>query len=294
MNVDLTFCSGGRGIPLPALRFPRGKEEAAKGSHGTMEHTLRSSFLNLINGIINFFVILSLSAAGFYAVYALWDNHRVYQAAENVQADMIKLKPGIAEGGGASFEDLLAVNPDVCAWVTLDHTNIDYPVLQGSTNLTYINQDVYGSFALAGSIYLDSRNNNDFSDKYSLLYGHHMENGSMFGDLDLYKEKAFFEENITGMLLTQNGAHELEIFACMLAEAGDPNIFEPAGRQTEAGGILNYIEQNAMYLHEDTLDRLKADDRAGILAFSTCSSEFTDARTIVFAWIKAETVQTEN
>ena len=163
-------------------------------------------------------------------------------------ADMIKLKPEIAEDGGASFEELLAINPDVCAWVTLDHTKIDYPVLQGSTNLTYINRDVYGSFALAGSIYLDSRNNNDFSDKYSLLYGHHMENGGMFGDLDLYKEKAFFEENTTGMLLTRNGAHELEIFACMLAEAGDPNIFEPTGRQTEAGGILNYIEQNAMYL----------------------------------------------
>lgn len=255
---------------------------------------MRSSFLNLINGIINFFVILSLSAAGLYAVYALWDNHRVYQAAENVQADMIKLKPENAEDGGASFEELSAINPDVCAWVTLDYTNIDYPVLQGSTNLTYINRDVYGSFALAGSIYLDSRNNNDFSDKYSLLYGHHMENGGMFGDLDLYKEKAFFEENTTGMLLTLNGAHELEIFACMLVEAGNPNIFEPTGWQTDAGGALNYIEENAMYLHEGTLDRLKADDRAGILAFSTCSAEFTDARFIVLAWIKAETVQTQN
>lgn len=291
----LTFCTGDRGvIPLSVLSFPWGKEETAKSSHGTMEHTLRGSFLNIIDGIINFFVVLSLSIAGLYAVFALWDNHRIYQAADNVQADMIKLKPEIAEDGSASFEELLAINPDVCAWVTLDHTKIDYPVLQGSTNLTYINRDVYGSFALAGSIYLDSRNNNDFSDKYSLLYGHHMENGSMFGDLDLYKEKAFFEENTTGLLLTRNGAHKLEIFACMLVEAGDPNIFEAVGQQGEAGEILNYIEQNAVYLHEGTLDRLKADDRSGILAFSTCSSEFTDARTIVLAWIKAETVQTEN
>ena len=68
----------------------------------------------------------------------------------------------------ASFEELLAINPDVCAWVSLDNTKVDYPVLQGANNMIYLNQDVYGDFALAGSIFLDSRNDRTFSDRYSL------------------------------------------------------------------------------------------------------------------------------
>lgn len=170
--------------------------------------------LKAADSFVNLIVILCLSVAGIYAAYALWDNSRIYTAANDVQADMIKMKPDVEEDGGASFEELLAINSDVCAWVMLDNTNIDYPVLQGSTNLTYINQDVYGNFALAGSIFLDTRNKSDFSDAYSLLYGHHMENSGMFGDLDLYKEQAFFDDNITGMLILPDRAYNLEIFAC--------------------------------------------------------------------------------
>ena len=102
--------------------------------------------LKAANTIINFIVVLSLCAAGLYAVYALWDNNRIYAAAEDVQADMKKLKPD-ADQDKASFEELLAINPDVCAWVSLDNTKVDYPVLQGANNMIYLNQDVYGDFA---------------------------------------------------------------------------------------------------------------------------------------------------
>ena len=105
--------------------------------------------LTAANALVNLVVILCLSVAGIYAAYALWDNSRVYTAASDVQADMVKIKPAVEEEGGASFEELLAINPDVCAWVMVDNTKIDFPVLQGSTNLTYINRDVYGNFALA-------------------------------------------------------------------------------------------------------------------------------------------------
>ena len=114
--------------------------------------------LNILNFVINSFVILILFGIGLYAAYALWDNQQIYSAADDVRADMLQLKPKAEEDGGASFEDLLEINPDVRAWITLDGTNIDYPVLQGENNLTYINTDVYGKFALAGSIFLDSRN----------------------------------------------------------------------------------------------------------------------------------------
>ena len=78
--------------------------------------------LKAVNFIVSFIVFFSLCTAGVYAAYALWDNSRIYAAAKDVQADMLKLKPQTQDvENGASFEELLAVNPDVCAWVSLDN-----------------------------------------------------------------------------------------------------------------------------------------------------------------------------
>lgn len=241
-------------------------------------------FLRLCNTIVNLILIVTLTVSGAYAVYALWDNNQVLTAAEDVQADMIKLKPAIepeAEDNSASFEELLALNPDVVGWVSIDNTRIDFPVLQGTSNLTYINTDVYGNFALAGSIFLDSRNHRDFSDSYSLLYGHHMANGNMFGDLDLYKDEAFFRENRTGTLILPNKSYNLEIISCMLVGASDDYIFEPDSTRYNIKSLLQYAEKKSLFINEDVLNKVKETEGQQILALSTCSSEFTDARTIV-------------
>lgn len=248
---------------------------------------LAGAFLRAANALVSFVVALCLCTAGLYSVYALWDNSRVYSAAEDVRADMMKLKPTVIEAGGASFEELLAVNPDVCAWVTIDNTNIDYPVLQGATNLTYINTDVYGNFAMAGSIFLDSRSDRGFGDMYSLLYGHHMANGNMFGDLDKFEEETFFRKNKTGTLILPDRTYDLEIYACMLVTASEDAIFDPQQYQDDINSLLDFVEQNALYYDADTVAELRQKDGSSqILALSTCSSEFTDARTIILTVMK--------
>lgn len=240
-------------------------------------------FLKTANALLNLTVVLCLCVAGLYAAYALWDNSRIYTAASDVKADMVRIKPTVEEDGSASFEDLLAVNPDVCAWVTLDNTKIDHPVLQGATNLTYINRDVYGEFSLSGSIFLDTRNRRDFSDTYSLLYGHHMENSGMFGDLDLYKDQLFFANNTSGLLILPEKTYDLEIFACLLAEAGEDAIFGPQQWQTDIDGLISYVRENSLYTRTKTIRQLEQTESPQILALSTCSTEFTDARTIILA-----------
>lgn len=247
--------------------------------------------LKLANGLLSAFLTVVLLVAGAYSAYALWDNNQIYEAASNVQADMIKLKPEIDESGeeGPSFEELLAINPDVCAWIAMDGTKIDHPVLQGETNLTYINTDVYGNFALAGSIFLDTRCDREFEQSYHLLYGHHMENSKMFGDLDLYKDAQFFNENRAGTLILPGRVYSLETFACLLVYASDDVIFEPDRWQDDIEGLLDYAQQNALNRSDETIDELRGAcedpgaDAPKVVALSTCSAEFTDARTIVLA-----------
>ena len=244
--------------------------------------------LKVLNSLVDFFLILALLIAGTFSAYALWDNHRIYAAAENIQSQMLKLKPEVGLSGSASFEQLLKTNPDVCAWITLDNTKIDYPVLQGSDNLSYINTDVYGDFSLAGSIFLDSHSGRAFQDDYSLLYGHHMEGSRMFGDLDLYRGADFFYDNHSGLLILPDRTCSLEIFACLLVPASEKMIFEPEQRNIEE--LLDFVRGNSIFMRSEVIDRILADGtRPRILGLSTCSSEFTDARTVVLAVMEQRT-----
>ncbi len=243
--------------------------------------------LKIANTLLSSVIVLTLLLAGAYALYALWDNSRIYASADKVQEELLKLKPELPEVSsdpGASFEELLSINTDICAWVTVDNTTIDYPVVRGESNLTYINKDVYGNFALAGSIFLDSRNDPGFRDLYSLLYGHDMVDYKMFGALELFKDQAFFEENRSGTFILPDRAFDLEIFAVMLVTASDNYIFEPQHWQTDdIDELLTYVQENAMFLHKDTAEALRKSNYPQLLALSTCSAEYTNARTILLA-----------
>ena len=241
--------------------------------------------LKILNTLLSISVIVCLLVSGAYAGFALWDNSQVYSAAENVQEDMIKLKPKEDAEEGPSFEELLKINPDVCAWLTLDDTKIDYPVLWSDSSISYINTDVYGDFSLSGSIFLDSRNSREFTDSYNLLYGHHMEGGCMFGDLDKFKDADKFEKLGSGTLILPDRSYDLEVFAVLLVKASDKMIFEPDRWSTDISEPLKFVRENKMYVKESVLSEVEAAENPQVLVMTTCSSEFTDARTVVMAYM---------
>ena len=184
------------------------------------------------------------------------------------------------------FEQLRAINPEITAWITMMGTAIDYPVMQGSSNYSYLNKDVYGNFALAGSIFLDSRNDSAYQDIYSLLYGHDMSKHRMFSDLNLYKDEEFFKENHLGILLTPEGGHLLQNVACIVTSAGNSALFNPENwKHFTPDQMLEAVREDALHVSEEGMEALQvkidAKEAFRIVALSTCSGEFTDARTIL-------------
>ena len=165
--------------------------------------------------------------------------------------------------------------------MTLDDTGVDYPVVQGRDNLTYVNTDVYGKFSLAGTIFLDSRCASDFSDAYGLLYGHHMVSGQMFGDLENYQDAAFLREHTAGALLLPDRACRLEVLGCLLLPASERRIFAPE-EQRDTAALLDWAADTALCWREE------ARRPEQVLALTTCSSAFTDARTVVLAAVWQE------
>ena len=207
-----------------------------------------------------------------FSGYCLWDSATVAYGAL-VTPQLRRAKP---EPGSPTLAELQAQNPDVCGWLTLDGTHIDYPVVQGADDLEYVNKAADGSFALSGAVFLSAANRADFSDAYNLLYGHHMENGAMFGDLTQFSESEYFADHTTGTLYTEGASYELQVFACVLTDAYDPVIYTPG---TDPAALAAYIRAHAVQYRDPP-------ESCRIAAFSTCDDSRTNGRVAVFAALK--------
>lgn len=202
--------------------------------------------------------------------YSLIDNYWLYQHAAD--RSILNYKPDL----NWPLEEQV-VSPDQVAWLHIFNTDVDYPVLQGKDNIEYLNKDPFGDFSLSGSIFLDYRNHSDFSDDYSLLYGHHMQHGAMFGALDDFQDRTYFEEHRKGRVVTRRGYFNLELFAVTLTEGTDQKLFDPEGRTAEE--ILESLRGNSLIY-------MIPKSGARILAMSTCSGDRFTQRLLVFGTLE--------
>lgn len=225
--------------------------------------------------------ILSMIAAIFillmllYGGYSLWDTVMVYRGAF-LSSDLLQFKPAEDAVESPTLLELQAINPDVQGWLTIDGTHIDYPVVQGENDMEYVNKDVYGEFALSGAIFLSSLDSLDFDQGYHLLYGHHMDNGGMFGDIVEFPQASYFEDHTSGTLYLPEETYDITLFACLEVDAYDSTVYG-CGPEADVGTLLNYIEKNAVQYRE--IGVTAADS---VIGFSTCAEAETNGRVVVF------------
>jgi len=194
-------------------------------------------------------------------VYMVMDNYYVFHQSNTESLTAFKPEK-------INKETLKQISDDVVAWLTVDDTTIDYPIMQGENNLEYLNKNPYGEYALSGSIFLDSRNNEDFTDPYNIIYGHHMNGGLMFGALDEFWDEKYFDTHRTGTLIVGDTRYFFKTIAFCFTQADVQEIFGyPEGLDHKA-----FYEENAAFTHlEDYTDHL--------VALTTCKDPATTDRT---------------
>ena len=112
-----------------------------------------------------------------------------------VSADSVSQTVNVVETP-VDFDELKKQNSDIYAWINVPGTSVDYPVLRSEDdNSYYLNHTVDKKKSIYGSIYTENYNDADFADFNTVIYGHNMKNGSMFGTLKKYRDKTFFEQN---------------------------------------------------------------------------------------------------
>ena len=221
----------------------------------------------VLNGLIDTGLIVLFIVFLLVGAYIMTDTLYIYSGAS--QRGALVYKP--AEKG-ESAEKLKELSKDCVGWITVDGTNIDYPLMQGSTNAEYLNTDPFGEYSLSGSIFLDFRNQSGLSDRYSLIYGHHMEGGAMFGALDRYLDEGYFNAHQTGRItLTDGTVLEFRIFAIISCSARDTEVFDV----NEGGPSPEFL------LRKAHISVSHGDGR--IIALTTCFGSSSDDRLAVLA-----------
>lgn len=181
-----------------------------------------------------------------------------------------------AEPSKVDFAALKEINPEIVAWLTIPGTNIDYPIAQHSDNNYYLHHLFTGEWNSSGCLFMDCRNEFDFSDRHSIIYGHHMDNGTMLQNLMGYKTQEFYDEHPTGQLITPEGNYKVEFFAGYVASVEDdawPTVFVS---NEEFSQWFTAARNRSMF--SSAVEPAVSDH---IITLSTCSYEFYNARFVL-------------
>jgi len=180
-----------------------------------------------------------------------------------------------------NFDELKAKNDDVLGWLYLEDTHVNYPVVQGEDNAYYLTRMFDGTPNGSGSIYLDFRNAPDFSDRHTIIYGHHMINDSMLSDITLYKKQDFYESHPYMLLVTPEVNYKLEVISGYVAALDYESWNLGFESDQEYQEWLDYTMQKSLIKSHVTPT---VEDK--VVSFSTCTYEFEEARYILVAVLR--------
>ena len=229
------------------------------------------------NKILSFIAMVLVLIMLLYGGYSLWNTIMIYRGAFSSN-DLLKYQPTGDGPNSITLGELMKLNKDVVGWITIFDTHISYPVVQGKDNQEYLNKDVFGEFSFSGSIFLDYRNACDFTDSYSIIYGHHMEYGAMFGDVVEFKNDDYFQEHKTGALFLLDDTYKITLFACVETQEFNNKIYNPTVQgKDNLDTLLKYIKDEAVQYRDIPLNH---DDK--IIGISTCAEAGTNERVVLF------------
>lgn len=175
-----------------------------------------------------------------------------------------------------NFKALIEVNPDVIGWIYSPDTTINYPVVQGNDNAYYLKHLADGTENRNGCPFLDVQNRPDFTDDNSIIYGHHMQNGTMFASISWYEDQSYYDEHPMMYLMTPEAAYRIELFSGYITTMDSSAYMQTFGSIREHTDWLKEVSGRSDF--RANLE-ISAYDR--VITLSTCAYRFENARYVL-------------
>lgn len=245
----------------------------------------------VIRRVILFIVIAIFLYSGYQLAQYVYDgytsnklNERMKQQYEVIQKPQPDLnapeltEEQLQEQYKERFDQLRTINADIVGWISIEDTKINYPVVQAADNDYYLKHNAEQQRSARGSIFMDYRNTNVNDDIHTVIYGHHMKDGSMFGELSKYKDATYYKEHPTITFEGLAEATKWQIFSVYIYSPEDQFFEYEFTDDQQYGDYLEKIMKKSRY---DTNIEVTIDDH--LLTLVTCTYEVTDARFIIHA-----------
>lgn len=247
---------------------------------------IRNGALNVITVCLIGIILVS----GYKIGKTMWEYHVAKSAYTNISEKTAKVDPKQFTGV-VDWKALKKVNPDVQGWLYQKGTVINYPVVQGTDNDTYLHTRFDKQWSGGGTLFVDYRMEKDFRGFNSIIYGHHMKDGSMFRSIRGYtKEEGYYDKHKTLELATPHGNYHLVVFSAFITKATDEDTYKMTYDEAEKQAYIDRAwERSELPITKDSVDVTKNDR---LVTLSTCAYDYEEARYIVMCkmvpWTKAE------
>ena len=174
------------------------------------------------------------------------------------------------------FDALLATSKNVVGWLYCADTVINYPVAQSDDNDYYLHRLYDGSYNPSGTLFLDYRCARDFSSRNTIVYGHHMNDGSMLASIVDYKKPGYYEKHPSLYLNTPDGNYRIDVFSGFITASGSTAFTLDL---TDDDAFTLHVNKMRGFSDFETDVEVGLDDK--IVTFVTCTYEYTDARYVL-------------
>ena len=227
-----------------------------------------------MNKILKNFISLVLVAIMLVSGYKITSTILDYKKANDTYTEIQEnYSPDAEEGFMES--DLKNINPDYRLWIFVENTNINYPVVSYGDNDYYLYRDFLGEDSRSGTLFMDYRNNFE-EDESTVIYGHNMKNKTMFNNLELFKEKDFWNKDSTIHIYRGDYEYVYKPFSIFVAKPEFDYVKVDFDGENDFKKYMNTVKSNSTFWSTEYAPKYK--DK--ILTLSTCSYEFDDARTV--------------
>lgn len=199
---------------------------------------------------------------------------KVVQTDENGKETVFVFQPL-----NVDFASLKAINEDVIGWIQFETFNLSYPIVKDPGDNYYLRRTIKKQNNSAGSLFISTFNNGDFQDTNTIIFGHNMRNGSMFGQLGRYKQESYFRNNQYFRIYTPNGMQRYQIFSVYKADVDGSaySIWSWTGGK-EYKEWIEELKSNSMY---ETGVGITENDI--IVTLSTCVTGEDEKRLVLHA-----------
>lgn len=249
---------------------------------------------NKVLTALKIIIILLLVGIIAFSAYKLISIQLEYKQGENTfneLANTVVKKPEKHEGNsdgshGSSpdieidFEALKAFNKDVVAWVMLEDTVLNYPIVQGRDNKYYLKHMIDHNYNNCGTIFLDVNNKRDFSDGHSFIYGHNMHNGTMFACLTNYSKQSFYENHKELILFLPDKTYKLVPFSAYPTNGSDMKTYD-YDNKNDVESYFDYAKKRSQFISD-----IEFEEGDRILTLSTCEYNRNDGRYVLHCLIR--------